>query len=234
MKPYYEHAGVTIYHADCQEVLQSVSADVLVTDPPYGVNLGSHGGATETRAGYLAKGKYASYDDTPENFLSVVVPAVEAALLRTNGRGLVFSCHTGLRQLPTYSALGGVFLPAGCGRNVWGFTNLALCALYGGAPALEKGAKATAIRSSASVDKNGHPCPKPLRWMTWAIGLASLPLETVLDPFAGSGTTLVAAKDLGRRAIGIEIEEKYCEIAAKRLGQEVMQFHEPCMALPQL
>jgi DNA modification methylase len=70
--------------------------------------------------------------------------------------------------------------------------------------------------------KPEHPSPKPLNVMRWILGC--LPGETVLDPFMGSGTTLRAAKDLGRRAIGIEIEERYCEIAAKRLAQEVFDF----------
>ena len=69
---------------------------------------------------------------------------------------------------------------------------------------------------------HARPRPKPLPWMKWAVALVSRPGETVIDPFMGSGTTLRAAKDLGRRAIGIEIEERYCEIAAKRLGQEVL------------
>ncbi|HXE85532.1 MAG TPA: site-specific DNA-methyltransferase, partial [Hyphomicrobiaceae bacterium] len=70
--------------------------------------------------------------------------------------------------------------------------------------------------------KPDHPSPKPLNVVTWL--LDSLPGGSVLDPFMGSGTTLRAAKDLGRRAIGIEIEERYCEIAVQRLAQQVLPF----------
>ena len=66
-----------------------------------------------------------------------------------------------------------------------------------------------------------HPTQKPEPLMRWCLGFITLG-ATVFDPFAGSGTTLVAAKALHRRAIGIEIEERYCEIAAKRLSQEVL------------
>jgi hypothetical protein len=69
-----------------------------------------------------------------------------------------------------------------------------------------------------------HPCPKPMPVMRWLVSLFAPNEATVIDPCAGTGTTLKAAKDLGRSAIGIEIEEKYCEIAAKRLSQEVFQF----------
>lgn len=135
---------------------------------------------------------------------------------------LVFCAGTKIGAFPEPDAIGGVYLPSGCGRSSWGFTGLALCMLYGQAPALEKGAKPTVLRSTERADKNGHPCPKPIGWMRWAVSMASLDSETVIDPFMGSGTTLRAAKDLGRRAIGIEIEERYCEIAAKRLSQEVL------------
>jgi DNA modification methylase len=109
-EPYYEDDAVTIYHGDCREILPTLTADAIVTDPPYGVSLGDHRGATETRRGHVR----------------------------------------------------------------------------------------------------------------WAVDLASSPGELVLDPFMGSGTTLRAAKDLGRKAIGIEIDERYCEIAVERMGQEVL------------
>lgn len=220
MRPYYDQSGVTIYHGDCREILPSLSADALITDPPYGVNLGHHAAATETR-GWLAKGAYASYDDTPDNFNMIVIPAIRTALGCVK-RGLVFTTATALQSLPPYQAVGGVFLPAGMGRSCWGFQNFAFCALYGTAPALEKGAHPTGLSSTEGAEKVAHPCPKPYGWMTWAVQLASLHGETVIDPFSGSGVTLQAAKNLGRKAIGIEIDERYCEIAAKRLQQEVL------------
>lgn len=222
LTPYYDHADVTIYHGDCREVLSSVRADVLVTDPPYGVNLGNHGGANDGRRDHvLVKGAYASYDDTPENFDAVVVPGIRTALARVD-RGVVFCAGHMAWRLPVPAAVGGVFLPAACGRTAWGYNSFAHALLYGAAPDLHKGAKPIGMRSTETADGMGHPCAKPLTWMCWAVSLASRPGETILDPFMGSGTTLRAAKDLGRKAIGIEIEERYCEIAAKRLSQEVL------------
>lgn len=221
MKPYYSEDGITIYHGDCREILSGVTAEVLITDPPYGVDLGQHEAASETRPGWLAKQGYESYDDTPQNLLEVVIPAITAALTIVS-RGVVFCAGHKIREFPPPTEVGGVFLPAACGRNPWGFQSLAHCLFYGKAPDLHLGAKATAITSSEPAERNGHPCPKPIGWMKWAINLASRNNETVLDPFMGSGTTLRAAKDLGRRAIGIEIEERYCEIAAKRLAQRVL------------
>jgi site-specific DNA-methyltransferase (adenine-specific) len=78
------------------------------------------------------------------------------------------------------------------------------------------------FQTRCGFDDNGHPCPKPVEWALWLVERCCPASGTVLDPFMGSGTTLRAAKDIGRKAIGIEIEEKYCEIAAKRLAQEVL------------
>ena len=77
--------------------------------------------------------------------------------------------------------------------------------------------------AATNAERNGHPTLKPLRVISWSLGLFP-DSQTILDPFAGSGTTLRAAKDLNRKAIGIEREEKYCEIAALRMSQEVLQF----------
>lgn len=222
MKPYYEQDGITIYHGDCRDVLPTLRADALVTDPPYGVNLGSHGGALDGRASHvLVKAGYATYDDTPENFVSVVVPAITAALGLVE-RGIVFCAGHMMWHLPRPSAVGGVFLPAAVGRCARGYNSFAHALLYGVAPDLNKGARAIGIASTERAAPSIHPCPKPESWMRWAVSLVSRPGELVIDPFMGSGTTLRAAKDIGRRAIGIEIDERYCEIAAKRLSQGVL------------
>ena len=227
MKPYYDHAGITIYHGDCRDVMPGLDGvDVLVTDPPYGLSLGSHGGASDKRTRELRKGCYESYDDTIENYKTIVAPAISEAIVATK-RGAVFAAAPAAWSLPAPVAVGGVYIPAASGRTPWGFQNLSLVLFYGVAPDLNKGAKHTTVRRSSRVDAgHKHPCPKPIMWMLWLVDLSSKQDEIILDPFMGSGTTLRAAKDLGRKAIGIEMEEKYCEMAAKRMSQEVMDFGE--------
>jgi DNA modification methylase len=222
MKPYYEHAGIVIYHADCREVLAHIQADALVTDPPYGVGLGDCG---DERAGAhgMKHEAYSDFVDSYENFVAEIVPRLNACLDAVK-RGAVFTGpHIHEQRKP--DAIGGVYCPAGAGRTGWGFKSFLPVLLYGTAPEIHKGAKTpTAIRSQEQPDKasKAHPVPKPLGWMRWLVRLAALPREVVFDPFMGSGTTLRAAKDLGMRAIGCDLTERYCEIAAKRLSQEVL------------
>lgn len=220
-RPYFDDGQIAIYHGDCRDVLSLITADVLVTDPPYGVNLGSHSAAKDKRARHIAKAGYASYDDTPENFDAVVVPAISAALAFVK-RGAVFVAAHMAWRLPVPSAVGGVFLPSAVGRNAWGFASLAHVLLYGSAPRLELGCKPTAIRSVEHASSTEHNCAKPLGWMTWLVGLAAEKTDVVIDPFMGSGTTLRACKDLGIRAVGIEQDERYCEIAARRMSQQTL------------
>lgn len=219
LKPYYEHGGISIYHGDCRDVLPSLAFDVLICDPPYGVNLGidkdmrggSHG---------LAKVAYASYVDTEENWREIVVPVLADAISRAKRSAVFVGPH--IQDMPRGSVLGGVYCPAATGRHRWGFNCFIPILLYGTAPNMHKGLKHTVLKSTAVAEKNGHPCPKPLAWMEWLMGLSSVSTDVICDPFAGSGTTLVAAANHGRRAIGIELDERYCEIAAKRLSQEVL------------
>lgn len=210
--------NATLYHGDCLEILPTLpKVDAVVTDPPYGINLGNHAAAKDGRAEHvLVKGGYESYDDTEENLCAIVVPAVVQSIAIAK-RGLVFCASSNIWHFPRASMIGGVYLPAAQGRNTWGFTSFWPCLLYGSAPNLNLGCRATAHRSTAAAEKSYHPCPKPIDWMMWAVSLASGNGDEVLDPFMGSGTTGVACANLGRSFIGIEIERKYFDIACERI-----------------
>lgn len=220
-KPYYEEEGITIFHGDCREILPHLpKVDLVLTDPPYGIDLGKTSGSGGGHG--LLLEAYSSYNDSYDNFVSVIVPAINIAMAKAERAAVFTGPHIHEQKKP--DAIGGVYCPAANGRHCWGFKSFLPVLFYGVAPDLHKGSKATAILSTETSEKNGHPVPKPYGVMAWLVGLASREGETILDPFMGSGTTLRAAKDLGRQAIGIEIEEKYCEIAVKRLSQEVLKF----------
>jgi DNA modification methylase len=126
--------------------------------------------------------------------------------------------------MPKFDALGGVYCSAATGRHQWGFKNFLPVLFYGAYPDLHKGAHfPTVIASNETADKNGHPVPKPLGWMSWLVNLTTRQGETAVDPFMGSGTTGVACVQLGRKFIGIEREPKYFDIACKRIEQAVSQ-----------
>lgn len=208
---------------DCRDVLPTLGKfDLLLTDPPYGVNLGVHAGANDNRKTVLTKAGYESYDDTPENFEKEILPALVAGI-ETTSRAAIWISDKGLMMLPTPDAIGGAFIPSAMGRNRWGFASFQHCAFFGTAPDLNLGAKATAFRSTETSEKNGHPCPKPIGWMVWTLNLASRNGETVLDPFMGSGTTGVACANMGRKFTGIEREPKYFDIACRRIDDAYRQ-----------
>jgi len=207
VKPYYEdtRAGITIYKGDCREILPSLPpVDLVLTDPPYGIGADSHQGPA--KHGWKQYGKVGWDLAKPERWV------IEMAI--SKGRhGIVWG--------------GNYFeLPPKMGWLVWDKGqrdfSLADCEL---AWTTENRAARVFDYSRAKAIQDGkeHPTQKPVELMRWCMTLFE-DCKTILDPFTGSGTTLRAAKDLGRKAIGIEIEEKYCEIAAKRLAQEVLPF----------
>ena len=210
MTPYYEQDGITIYHGDCREV--GWSATVLITDPPYGIEFKGKGTRwTKPSGGYT----------NPD--CSEVGPEAVISALSIVQRGVVFCGPSSLWKYPEPSALGCVYCPSGAGRNSWGFQCFHPILFYGKRPGYPG---ATSFQSFETAGESDHPCPKPLGWMEWCIRRSTIDCDVVVDLFAGSGTTLIAAKNCGRRAIGIEIEERYCEIAAKRLGQSVLSFKD--------
>lgn len=221
MTPYYEEAGITIYHGDCRDLIADLSFSVTVTDPPYGVNLGAYTGTSR-----YFNTPYASMEDTPEFIESVCVPAIKMCLDKspqlamTPGNKCMF-------MYPKPDDIGVWYNPASTNRGRWGFSHVnAFIYFYGKDPHnVGKGMIPNSISGHCdSVAGIGHPCPKPLKFARWLVGRASIKADSILDPFMGSGTTLLAAKNWGRPAIGVDIEEAYCELAANRLRQSVLNF----------
>ena len=206
MTPYYQDSAVTIYHGDCREILPTLpKVDLVLTDPPYNVGI-----------------DYGEHDDSMESMEWEVWVKGWFPWCLDNSKNTLISGHVRLidyGKIEPWNWLICWWKPAAMGRSPVGFCNWEPVGMWG-----KGGGKGTDfVRAPIVPDEalDGHPCPKPLKFGT---GLLSLfpNASDVLDPFMGSGTTLRAAKDLGRKAIGIEIEEKYCEIAAKRMAQEVL------------
>lgn len=227
MRPYYSEPGVVIYHGDAREIVPDLSADVTVTDPPYGVKLGEYTGTSRYR-----NTPYLSTQDTPNYVKSVCVPIIEDCL-KVSKRMAMTPGNRCMWLYPQPDDVGIWYNPSSTNRGRWGFSHAnAFIFFYAKDP--RNTGKGMIPNSCAghcdSVEGIDHPCPKPLSFARWLVHRAALPGETVLDPFAGSGTTLIAAKNLGLRAIGIEIEERYCELAAKRISQGVLELVEEISA----
>ena len=196
MTPYYADDLVTIYHGDCREWMPE--ADVVVTDPPYGIDFAGQ----PTKWQRLAGQKPERWDHKRFGDIGLIVDAAP------------FVCIWGGNYYDLPPSRGWMAwtkpdAPPSMGSVEFAWTNL------------NQNARHISYSIGATnAERVGHPTQKPLAVMRWC--LAGMPKGTVLDPFAGSGTTLVAAKSLGRRSIGIEIEERYCEIAAQRCSQEVL------------
>jgi len=210
--------GVELWCGDCRDVLPLIGkVDAVVTDPPYGVGLTAKQNKWVQNIGE----GYASTNDTPEFITSVCVPAIEAA--RQIARNVVVTPGTrNTFAYPAPDALGGVFNPNGAGSGRWGFECLAPVLYYGKDPYLAtgRGRRPNSWEQPATdfSEKLDHPCPKPMGFMRWMVQRASLPGETVLDIFMGSGTTGVACVQLGRKFIGCEIEPRYFDIACRRIS----------------
>jgi len=232
IEPYYDRDGITIYHADCLDVLPMLareSVDLLLTDPPYGVDYLSNRRISNTKvaqvihaddsldamrdalalcAPLLRDGRHAYYfasaDETVGEACSALPPALTFRRLLCWDKG-----NHGMGDL----------------ERDYGHAWEAIIYAAKGQPRALNGPRPSnliRVQRGGSGSTWVHPTQKPTPLIKFLIERSSNAGELVLDPFMGSGTTLRAAKDVGRRAIGIEINERYCEIAAKRLAQEVL------------
>lgn len=228
MKPYYQDSACTIYHGDCQEILPSLTkCDLVLADPPYGCK-GTLNSKTRKRGPCAMnhsrrKNDYLGFQDTIEYVKEVIVPAFTVAL-EISKRGILTPGNRCLTFYPRPDSFGCFYQPASVGLQPWGRADAQPIFYYGAFPGQSQWIPANPCSYvlTETAEPNGHPCPKPFSIWSKLLRVGTYQSDTVLDPFMGSGTTLRAAKDLGRKAIGIEIEERYCEIAAKRLAQEVL------------
>jgi len=225
MTPYYDEDGITIYHGDCREILQSIPVvDVCITDPPYGEE--THAGARTGSRGDRPLVNFQSLTST-ELISAFSLLRVRRWLVATVEWRHMLSLETDTPGNLSFIRFGVWVKPNGApqftgDRPGTGWEAVAI--LHGPAsPMAWNGGGRHAVWSIPKTEGD-HPTGKPSRLVRDFVNLFSNPGETIIDPFMGSGSTLVAAKNLGRRAIGIEIEERYCEIAAKRLYQKVLAF----------
>lgn len=216
MQPYYQDKNITIYHGDCRDILPRITADVVLTDPPYGIN-GASGNINKARG----KGKYQSaFTDDRTYIETVVIPIIQSLIDRIPCVVLTPG-NSNFDLYPRCDSFGVFYQPAAVGLQTFGNLD-AQPILYYGKNALGRNMGVPcSYKLTEAPPASAHPCAKPFKAWRALLSNIAKPGMTILDPFVGSGTTLRAAKDLNMRAIGIELDERYCEEAAQRLSQEV-------------
>ncbi len=242
MEPYYQDSAVTIYHGDCREILPAIDpVDAVITDPPY-----SSGGQFRGDRAQKTTAKYVSSDsiDTCRSefsgdnldqraFLSWAALWM-AQCFRASKDGAVILAFSDWRQVPVMTDAiqhGGwvwrnlvTWWKPGVRMQRGRFSASSEFVIYAsrGVPTPGELSPQNVLRCRhVGGEAKEHIAEKPAELLRLLSGVTPAG-STILDPFMGSGTTLRAAKDLGRKSIGIEIEERYCEIAAKRMAQETL------------
>jgi site-specific DNA-methyltransferase (adenine-specific) len=202
--PYYQDDWVTLYHGDCRDLLVDLRGDCVVTDPPYGIGF-----------------QYDEYEDAEPAWYELMDEAVP--LMRRAAPFVVLPVCA-IKRMDWWYAnhppdwLICWFKGSPGHRSHVGFNDWEPHVVYG------KPHKQIHdhFQTVCGFESNGHPCPKPIQWANWMVSRCCPDGGTVIDPFAGSGTTLVAAKSHGRRAVGVEMSKAYCDIIVSRCSQGVL------------
>jgi hypothetical protein len=211
IEPYYRDDAVTIYHGDARGIIGELDGETIITDPVWpNTNL------------------FPEVLDAKKLFWQVLCASEEKPRKRL---AVHLGCDSDPRFLDAVQTMSffrvcwlEIAPPGNKGRLLMGSD---IAYLFGTPPKAIPGLR---LIPGKVMDARGkgkeadHPCPRKLQHVGWLVRIWSELGDTIIDPFCGSGTTLLAAKNKGRKAIGIEIEEKYCEIAAKRMSQEVLNF----------
>lgn len=222
--PYYRDDLVTLYHGDCREVMPDLpqgSVDMLCTDPPYAA-------AAATVTTGMAKAKWGGNWGDMSLVALLAESALDSPCLAPSHQTFWFADHLSYAALiPTffrrYSLVQNIVWDKdmmGVGAGFRKQTELIIYGRKGEAPAPVSKSLRDIVRIRPNYATKAHPAAKPEALMHHL--LSETRWNLVLDPYAGSGTTLLVARNLGRKAVGIEVEERYCEVIAKRLSSEVL------------
>lgn len=209
-EPYYQDDFCTIYHGDCLRVLPYLGKfDLLLTDPPYGIDENSKKQKSRDKLAKVTDYGDFNWDkEPPADWLFGLLRAI-------TGKQVIF----GGNYFPLPPSSCWLVWDKVNGQSDFADCELAWTNFKKAVRKIEYRWNGMLQQNMKNKDERLHPTQKPLSVIKWCMDLAG-DWQTVVDPFMGSGTTLRAAKDLGRKAVGIEIDEKYCEIAVQRLRQE--------------
>lgn len=216
-EPYYDDGHVTIYNGDCREIVPTLGlarSVLVVTDPPYGI-------AWDTEYSGRGMGERTESHDYPPVY-GDDEPFDPAWLLERFNRLVLFGANNYATRLPD-SAGWIVWDKTGNGRHVSDLSDaeMAWTNVTGGVRIYSHMWKGM-LKDSERADNRVHPTQKPVALFRWVLDKFSKPGDVVLDPYMGSGSVLRAAKDCGRRVVGVEYVEAYCAVAARRMAQEVL------------
>lgn len=224
LKPYYQDEHSTIYLGDCREILPTLEkVDLVLTDPPYGIGEGNKASkrtssTTKANPRWVAQ-RPTDYEIVFDDSKTLIDEVLLALGLSDNS--IVFGGNYYSEILKSSECW--LIWDKKNGASDFADCEMAWTNLQGATRKIDY--LWNGFQKEKPEDR-WHPTQKPLTVIRWCIEQADAKQkkthETILDPFMGSGTTLVAAKNLGRKAIGIELEEKYCEMAVKRLRQQVL------------